>query len=136
MVSEHDNLFSAPIYVYTRDQAIADGELIDVSEIAKQAGFKISVAVTQAVWNQHIMWTDEDSNKQTIQDQSGRLWDVLWMLYIACKRSKDESYIRYGLHVVPRDGKAKKAKLTQLKAVIGGGDNGEAVITIMLPSED
>ena len=102
MVSEHDNLFSAPIYVYTRDQAIADGELIDVSEIAKQAGFKISVAVTQAVWNQHIMWTDEDSNKQTIQDQSGRLWDVLWMLYIACKRSKDESYIRLWFHAMGR----------------------------------
>jgi hypothetical protein len=37
---------------------------------------------------------------------------------------------------VPRNGKAEKAKLTQLKAIISAGDKGEPVITIMLPNED
>lgn len=62
--------------------------------------------------------------------------DVLWMLYVACKRNKDESYIIYGLHVIPRDGSLKSTTLVKLKAVICVGDEGEPVITIMLPDED
>ena len=43
------DLFGEMIYSYTRAQAIEDGELVDVSDMAKQSGFKISVAVTRAV---------------------------------------------------------------------------------------
>lgn len=135
-MSRATDLFGDVIYAYTRAQAIADGELVDVSAMAKQSGFKIPVAVTPTVWNQYIEWTGEDTNRQTSQDQSGRLWDVLWMLYVACKRSKDESYVSYELYVIPRDGRSKSPILTNLKSVIGGGDEGEPVITIMLPNED
>src|ERR1700733_14795463 len=133
---DHDNIFGKPIYCYTRAQALEDGELVDVTEMAKKTGFIIPVAITRAVWNEYIEWTNEDTNKQTIQDHSGRLWDVLWMLHIACKRSKGESSLCYGLHVIPRDGHSKSAVMIKLKSVIGGGDNGEPVITIMLPNED
>ncbi|HEX4045634.1 MAG TPA: DUF6573 family protein [Gammaproteobacteria bacterium] len=138
MMSNQDknDFFGKPIYIYTRAQALEDGELVDVTGMAKKAGFKIPVAVTRAVWTEYIEWTDEDTNKQTIQDQSGRLWDVLWMLYVACKRSKGESSLCYGLHVIPRNGHAKSTMMIKLKSVIGGGDNGEPVITIMLPNED
>ena len=34
------------IYTYTREQAIEEGVLIDVSEMASEAGFKWPVAVT------------------------------------------------------------------------------------------
>ena len=132
----HNDFFGDVIYAYTRSQAIDDGVLVDVSEMAKESGFTISVAVTHAVWDQYIEWTDEDSDKQTMQDQSGRLWDILWMLYLACKRSKDESCINYGLHVITRNGRSKSPSLVRLKSVIGGGDEGEPVITIMLPNED
>jgi hypothetical protein len=37
------------IYSYTRKQAIADGVLIDVTELAKEAGFKCPVAFTSSV---------------------------------------------------------------------------------------
>jgi hypothetical protein len=36
------------IYSYTRKQAIADGVLIDVTELAKEAGFKCPVAFTSS----------------------------------------------------------------------------------------
>lgn len=136
MINETDDLFGSPIYVYTRSQALEDGVLVDVSDMAKRAGFKIPVAITRAIWDQYIEWTDKDSDKQTIQDQPGRLWDVLWMLYIVCKRSNGESSLLYRLHIVPRDGFSKKPKLVTLKSIIGGGDEGEPVITIMLPNED
>ena len=43
--------FDPVISVYTRAQAIGDGILVDVSETAREAGFKIPVAVTRTVWN-------------------------------------------------------------------------------------
>jgi len=130
------DLFGEVIFAYTRAQAIEDGELVDVSLMAKKSGFKIPVAVTRTVWDQYIEWTEADSDRQTIQDRSGRLWDVLWMLYVACKRNRDESYIHYRVHVIPRDGRSKSPALINLKSVIGGGDEGEPVITIMLTNED
>ena len=38
-------LFGPVIYAYTRAQAIEDGVLADVTETAKEAGFKLPVAV-------------------------------------------------------------------------------------------
>lgn len=130
------DIFGETIYAYTRAQAIADGELADVTEAAQEARFRIPVALTRDTWLACVEWTDDDTIRQTYQDESGRLWDVIWMLYMACLSNRKESCILYWLYVVPRDGKSSRPVKIQLKAVIGGGDNGEAVITIMLPDED
>ena len=61
------------IHSYTRMQAIEDGVLIDVSEMAKEAGFKFSVAITNTVWTDLIV-PNEEVNGQSIE---GRLWDTL-----------------------------------------------------------
>ncbi len=135
MLHDENNLFGDVISAYTRSQAIEDGELVDVSKTAKEAGFSIPVAVTHAVWHEYIEW-ENVINKKAYQNTEGRLWDVLSMLRFACNRFKDESEIKYRLYVVPRDRQAVKPSLVELKAVIGGGDNGEPVITIMLPNED
>ena len=42
------------IYAYTRAQAIEDGELVDVSETARESGIKFPVAVTRAVWAKYV----------------------------------------------------------------------------------
>jgi len=42
------------IYAYTRAQAIEDGELVDLSETAREAGIKFPVAVTRAVWAKYV----------------------------------------------------------------------------------
>lgn len=131
-----NNLFGDVVHAYTRAQAIEDGELVDVSEVASEAGFRLSVVVTREVWERYIAWSDADSGAQSYQDESGRLWDVLSMLRFAVRSSKNECVIQYRLHVIPRDGRSRKAKLTRLKAMIHSGDNGEPVVTIMLPSED
>ena len=136
-MQKNDEFFGTLLHVYTRLQAIEDGELVDVSSLALEVGFKIPVAVTRAIWDQCIEWTTEDSDEQTSQDQSGRLWDVLYVLYLACKHNKDgESCTHYKLNVVPRDGVTAKAKLMRLKAVVAGDNEGKPVITIMFPDED
>ncbi len=66
------------IYKYTRAQAIADGVLVDVTETANESGFRWPVALTRAVWEDCVAWSEEDSKRQVHQTESGRLWDVLF----------------------------------------------------------
>ena len=42
----------------------------------------------------------------------------------------------FRLYRVPRDGHSMDAELTTLKLIVGPGDTGEPVITIMLVDED
>jgi hypothetical protein len=65
-------IFGEPIHPYTRAQAIDDGYLIDVSETAREAGFRLPVAITRSTWADCIEWTDADSKRQTYQDEAGR----------------------------------------------------------------
>lgn len=133
-----DTIFGDVIYAYTRAQAIEDGVLVDVTEMAREAGFRFPVAMTATVWGDCVEWSDEDSKRQTHQDEAGRLWDVLWMGMYAARRSasRNTSQISFSLYRVPRGGRGVRARLTHLKLVIGPGDDGEPVITIMLPNED
>lgn len=77
------------IFRYTREQAIADGVLVDVSDMAKEAGFKWPVAVTLAVWNEVVIPTPHDERDG--QSKEGRLWDVLWMARLVAKANTDDS---------------------------------------------
>lgn len=60
------------IYSFGRTQAIDDGVLVDVSDMARQGGFVVPVALTTAAWADCVAWTDADSLRQTPQDESGR----------------------------------------------------------------
>mgnify|MGYP006952646302 FL=1 len=131
------SLFGEVIYAYTRAQAIADGVLVDVSQTAREAGFRWPVVMTRAAWEDCVAWSEDDNRHQVYQDQSGRLWDVLWMAMTAIRRISDgASQTLYQLYRVPRDGKSNEARLVTLKLVAGPGDAGEPVITIMLSQED
>jgi len=132
-----ESFFGNVISTYTRAQAIEDGVLIDTGSIADEAGFKWPVALTSAAWADCVTWTNDDSQKQVHQDQSGRLWDVVYMASHAIRTRKDSGdRILFQLYRVPRDGETMKAELTTLKLIVGPGDSGEPVITILLPKED
>ena len=124
------------ISVYTRAQAIADGSLIDISETAREQGFKYPVAMTRAAWSDFVAWTDADNKRKgTVQDEMGRLWDVITMLFWAVRRCNSDT-IRFQVLRVPREGNGRKPRIATLKALVGPGDNSEPVITVMLPEED
>lgn len=116
------------IYAYSRAQAIEDGVLIDVSDMAREAGFTRAVALTRAVWESFVRVPERVSG----QDEKGRLWDVLWMLRVAILNSADNPLF-YSLLVQNDDNGPKEVRL---KAVCGPGDEAEPVITVMLPEED
>ena len=132
-----ESFFGEIISTYTRAQAIEDGVLIDAGSMAQEAGFKWPVAVTSAAWADYVTWSEDDSDKQVHQDESGRLWDVLFMASHAIRaHSCSGDRLLFQLYRVPRDGRSIKAELTTLKLIVGPGDQGEPVITILLPHED
>ncbi len=117
------------ISTYSRAQAIEDGVLVDVSPVAKEAGIKFPTAVTQGVWAGVV--EPDDIAKSHGESEQGRLWDIIWMLRIACK-THFGNLISYQL-IATQGGRQHKITL---KAVCGPGDTAEPVITIMLPDED
>ncbi len=132
----HDEL----IFAYTRADAISDGVLIDLPEqIVNEAGIKVKVAVTRAVWDDYLAPDYLDD----LPDQSveGRTWDLLWMFGCAARRSRHVSTIQFRVLFVTRKeaGPSHPPTVTEdvlLKAVCGPGEEGKPVITIMLPGED
>ena len=123
------------IYRYTRQQAIENGVLVDLTEWSKETGFTIPVACTVAVWNQYI--TPPESTKGYGQSERGRAHDVLWMLFCAIRRDRSDSGAsdRLIFEVIFLQG-PRKRETAKFKAICGPGDQGEAVLTIMLPDED
>lgn len=118
------------IHCYTRKQAIEDGFLIEVGEIAKEAGIKFPVAVTSALWGEYIKPDPESENAG--QSIEGRLWDLLCLFRHHARRSSD-SLLKFKVIFLMR---GKEQRHVFVKAVCGPGDNAEPVLTIMLPDED
>lgn len=123
MFEESDLIFS-----YSRKQAIADGVLIDVTAVAKEAGFKWNTCFTSALWDEYIV-PAPDLPGQSIE---GRLWDVLTVLRYEAKKQNGSVVLFSVLFQMKND----KQQLVKLKAVADGGDDGRGAITIMLPHED
>jgi len=63
------------IYSYTREDAIRDGVLVDVTPLARDSGFRIPVAITSGVHAQ----CEPPKGAPSGQDYTGRCHDVLWM---------------------------------------------------------
>ena len=101
-------LFGGPIHTYTRAEAVEDGLLIDVSETAREAGFRIPVALTAAAWADCVAWNAADNMRQTYQDEPGRLWEVLWITVQAVRKGGGERVMTFQLYRVPRGGRGMR----------------------------
>ena len=134
--SEPEDPFFGPIiYAYTRAQAIADGVLVDVSETAKQTGFKLPVAITDAL---HGRLTSTRADQALGQDYDGRLWDVLWLAAFTIKLA-DRGSDTVNFTVVLQEAEARSGQPQntdlRLRAVCSPGDEGEPVVTIGFPED-
>ncbi|MDE0171941.1 MAG: hypothetical protein OYH76_13180 [Defluviicoccus sp.] len=130
-------VFGPVVVAYTRARAIDDGFLVDVSETAREAGFKIPVAVTRTVWNRLVALPE---GYRGFQDESGRLWDLLWMAGHYTRRASDRDRVRMCVLVRDirkdlRDSNRAPRKHFPIVALTAG-DAGEPVITIMFPEDD
>ncbi len=120
------------ISVYSRADALRDGVLVDLSDLAREAGFKIPLAVTEAVYKDYL----DPSHELIAEGQSfqGRTWDLLQILRFAAAVYPDRSEIHFKVLFVLTPGCPPEP--VPLKALCHPGDEGEPVMTILLPLED
>lgn len=117
------------IHRYTRAQAIKAGILIDVTELAREAGIRYPIALTHTVYEQYV----KVPAGVIAQDETGRLWDILFLLHSQIRQSQGGDSLLVAVHVRNDNRRPKKVIL---KAVCGPDDDMTPCITIMLPEED
>ncbi|MDA9101163.1 hypothetical protein N9K06_00655 [Omnitrophica bacterium] len=126
-----NNLFHEAdvVFKYTRKQAIEDGVLVDITELAREAGVchPVEVAVTRAVFE--VL----DDTKVAGQDFTGRAWDMLMVMCLQARASKGSEI--YFAPLFALEGKREPVPV-RMWSKCGPGDNREPVITIMLEGED
>ena len=88
--------------------------------------------MTAKVWTDCVAW--EQTQEVAPQDETGRLWDVLAMAHLAARCRLDSDRLTFSVLRIGA-GRLRPSRVT-LALVIGPGDQGEPVITIMQPSED
>jgi len=118
------------IFKYTRKEAIEDGVLIDLSEMAAEAGIKFPVAITAGV-NAVL-----NNLEVTGQDFQGRAWDMLTIFKLGIRSSKGDRFNFTPLFASKAANGRIVTKPIDMWSQCGPGDNLEPVITIMLKGED
>ncbi len=102
--------------------------------LAREVGFTVPVTLTPAAWEAAVAWTDADTEETgAYQDETGRLWDVLSMFRWQAKARGGSGPMYFKLYFIMKE---RQRRLVTLKALAGPGDQGEPVITILLPEED
>ena len=117
------------IYSYTREQALRDRVLVDITLMANRAGFSYPVAVTSRVWG--LVVQPAIAKGKSIHC---RLWDLLMALKTAVKyQSAGGDRIRFP--VIFDNRPVEEYRGESLWAMIQVGDDHKPVITIMQESE-
>lgn len=116
---------------HSRTQAIANGELIDVGELARRTGYLYPVALTKATWQTCIA---EPAVRCGTFDEDKRLWDFMWR-YAFGRRLKGSGgrTVTFDVHV--QEMPDRKPRTISIAGVHEVGDHGETVITMKLMSE-
>lgn len=117
------------IFAYTRAEALADGVLRDITKLAQEAGFRHPTVMSAAAWAATV----EPPGDCPGQSVEGRAWDVLQVLRLRAKEAGQTERVDFVVYVKQN---AVTWRDVALKALVHPGDEGEPVITVMLPGED
>jgi hypothetical protein len=129
-VNEMNELFGEVISSYSRKQALEDEVLVDLNQFipVPESGYKYPVACTAAVWG---IIESAVNNKKYGNDYQGVIWDILQMSR-NCPTKKWPSGCLFQVVIIG----AGPKRIFTFKIECGPGDQGEPVLTIMLPEED
>jgi hypothetical protein len=129
---QNNSPFGEIIYSYTRSQAVADGVQVEVSKTAQEAGIRFPVFLTRTVYDTYVTVP----TGVTGQDESGRLWDVIWMLRYAIQNA-GAARTRIPVALYVRNDNIRP-RLVKLIATCGplDIDDPQPAITVMMVGED
>jgi hypothetical protein len=129
-------VFGDVIHRYGRAQAIEDGLLVDLSgdeaireDVADvcRRYYKHPIACTPTVFD---LLDAAVKNERYCNDYAGLVHDVLWMSKCA-SRKIDDSAVVFPVIIAG----AGRRRHYDFKLIVGPGEQGEPVITIMMPDE-
>lgn len=122
------------VYRYTREQAIQDGILKDITLYGAGFGFKVPLAITIGAWLKCVTVTCEFVGEQ---DERGRLSDLLFLAACEARKNKDSSTVFFQGIFKERGMKDREDPgIVMLKLMIHPGDHMEPVATILFAHED
>ena len=123
------------IHSYTRSQAIADGVLIDVTSMAQEAGIRFPTVVSANLYHNHFV--PSAGSARSGQSIEGRLWDVLMVFRTYATRTPG-SRVTFPVEFVSGHASsgAPVRRTVRILAIVHPGDEGEPVITLMLPGDE
>lgn len=122
-----NSIFGKVIHSYSRQNALDDGCLVDVSEVARKYGIRFPVAVTNSVYAAFAETEEDDGTTEHVCIEN------MVRVFRSQLGGCEDDTLLFGVHA---PGSQPGDKMTSLKAVIAPGDNYEPVITIMMPEED
>ena len=128
--------FDPVIFAYTRAQAIEDGILVDVSDTAREAGFKIPVASPAPSGTASSPFPRATAASRTSRAALGRPLDGA-PLRAPRLQQRPRDHVRAGARH-PQGPPRQQPAAPQAHPIvaIGAGDEGEPTITIMFPEDD
>ena len=129
---DNESPFGEVIYSYTRAHAVADGLQVEVTKTAQEAGIRFPVFLTRTVYDAFVSVPEGVSG----QDEAGRLWDIVWMLRFAVRKSQTgQNRLPFALYVRNDN---HRPRLIKLIATCGALDidDSQPAITVMMPDED
>lgn len=125
----------------SRQEALQQGFLIEVSSVAQNAGYRFPVALTRALWRDVNAAPDSLMGRDyggVIQTPDNRLWHLLLDLAYQIDRdaAPDESAFVARILMPTADPAGQVWSRCSIRYSLGLGDDGEAVATIMRPGEE
>ena len=120
------------VFEYSRAEAIFDGVLVDVTEQAKQIGFKIHTVITGTIFHGYIE-PPAGVDGSFGQSVTGRLHDVLTLALFAARRAVNTDRVTFKVDFLMSPGRQETIEAI---AHIGPGDTPAPVLTIMMPEDD
>jgi hypothetical protein len=144
---DHPLLGQVPVIsIYSRQEAIDDGTLVDCTqepfdELTREAGVIFDVAMTRAAFERYV---EVPKGCDAWQEIKGRYWDIIRMFVYAARRHPNADDILFEFVCIPSgtDHLSNERRidsvhrLVRLKALAHPGDRGEPCLTMMLPDED
>jgi hypothetical protein len=147
MTSSADAFWGEPLHVYSRANAIDDGTLVnvdalspDLAKLRREHFPRLTgpspVVLTAAVW---AVVDKAVKNRRWMNDPVGVLHDVFWMSRGAVRQAAAMATAngvsgQATFRVIIRG--AGRQSLWDFVAHVGPGDDGEPVVTYLMPGED
>lgn len=125
--------FGSPIHSYSRSQAIKDGVLRDVTDLAREYGILLPTAIAHNAWNEAVAWPDATTASEYEPERARTVLAHAASALREAKRLGLEGLQEFSFLPVPE--KETDGSRVLLGIEVGPGDAAEPVLTITAASD-